>query len=144
MQNAERINNMSLRSITILVCALALAHSWSDNARADDKSRSVTGAVHSSTHRPRFQAIVNGHNLQPRDDQLRSLHIKDLTPQESRMIDRLYQRLLAQNSRSPYFSSSADGLVGENVHGDPAGIGIAQAEDVERELDGRLNICRGC
>ena len=73
---------MSLRSITFVVCALALAHPWSDNARADDKSTSVTGAVNSSTHKPRFQAILNGHNLQPRDDQLRSLRINDLTPQE--------------------------------------------------------------
>jgi hypothetical protein len=37
--------------------------------------------------------IRNGHNLQPRDDQLRAKQSQDLTPQESREVDQLYRQL---------------------------------------------------
>jgi len=37
--------------------------------------------------------IQHGHNLQPREDQLRAMQRQDLTPQESREVDRLYERL---------------------------------------------------
>lgn len=61
---------MSLRSIATLICAAALVYSWFDTARADSASIGTTGPAQSSNHKFRFQAIVNGHNLQPRDDQL--------------------------------------------------------------------------
>lgn len=37
--------------------------------------------------------IQHGHNLQPREDQLRAMQRRDLTPQESREVDRLYEQL---------------------------------------------------
>ena len=42
--------------------------------------------------------IQHGHNLQPRADQLKAMQREDLTPQESREVDRLYQQL-EDNSR---------------------------------------------
>ena len=41
--------------------------------------------------------IRNGHNYQPTDKELRSLHLQDVTPDEAREIDRLYDQLLAAN-----------------------------------------------
>jgi hypothetical protein len=38
--------------------------------------------------------IRNGHNYQPTEKELRSLHLQDVTPDEAREIDRLYDRLL--------------------------------------------------
>jgi hypothetical protein len=37
--------------------------------------------------------IQHGHNLQPREDQLRAMQRQDLTPQESGEVDRLYKQL---------------------------------------------------
>ena len=39
--------------------------------------------------------IHNGHNTQPTEMQLRSLHVQDITPDQAREIDRLYSELLA-------------------------------------------------
>jgi hypothetical protein len=39
--------------------------------------------------------IRNGHNYQPTENELRSSHIQDVTPDEAREIDRLYNQLLA-------------------------------------------------
>ena len=41
--------------------------------------------------------IRNGHNYQPTENELRSSHIQDVTPNEARVIDRLYDQLLAGN-----------------------------------------------
>ena len=41
--------------------------------------------------------IRNGHNYQPTENELRSSHIQDVTPNEARVIDRLYDQLLAAN-----------------------------------------------
>ena len=41
--------------------------------------------------------IRNGHNYQPTENELRSPHIQDVTPNEARVIDRLYDQLLAAN-----------------------------------------------
>jgi hypothetical protein len=38
--------------------------------------------------------IRNGHNYQPTEKELRSLHLQDVTPDEAREIDRLYDQLL--------------------------------------------------
>jgi hypothetical protein len=40
--------------------------------------------------------IRNGHNYQPTENELRSLHLHDVTPDQAREIDRLYNQLLAQ------------------------------------------------
>jgi hypothetical protein len=58
---------MSLRSIATLICGTGLVCSWCDTTRADSVSSGATGAVQSSTHKLRFQTIVNGRNLPPRD-----------------------------------------------------------------------------
>jgi hypothetical protein len=39
--------------------------------------------------------IRNGHNYQPTENELRALHLQDVTPDEAREIDRLYNQLLA-------------------------------------------------
>jgi len=39
--------------------------------------------------------IRNGHNYQPTENELRALHLRDVTPDEAREIDRLYNQLLA-------------------------------------------------
>jgi hypothetical protein len=41
--------------------------------------------------------IRSGHNYQPTENELRSSHIQDVTPNEARVIDRLYDQLLATN-----------------------------------------------
>jgi len=89
----------------MLICAAALVYSWCDTLRADSASSDATAPVQSSTRKLRFQAIVNGRNLQPRDDQLKSLLVNDISRQDWEKIDRLYDRLLAHNSWRP--SSSA-------------------------------------
>ena len=39
--------------------------------------------------------IHNGRNTQPTENELRSLHLRDVTPDQAREIDRLYSELLA-------------------------------------------------
>ena len=41
--------------------------------------------------------IHSGHNYQPTENGLRSSHIQDVTPNEARVIDQLYDQLLAAN-----------------------------------------------
>jgi len=41
--------------------------------------------------------IRNGHNYQPTEHELRSLHLEDVTPDQAREIDRLYKELLANS-----------------------------------------------
>jgi hypothetical protein len=41
--------------------------------------------------------IRNGHNYQPTEHELRALHLKDVTPDQAREIDRLYDQLLASS-----------------------------------------------
>ena len=43
--------------------------------------------------------IRNGRNYQPTDHDLRALHQEDLTPDQAREIDRLYDQLLASNEK---------------------------------------------
>ena len=141
----ERRSHMSLRSIAMLICAAALVYSWCDTLRADSARSGATVPVQSSTRKIRFQAIVNGRNLQPRDDQLKSLLVNDISRQDWEKIDRLYDRLLAHNSRPPFYSSSAvrqRPLINGKEHRNTASM--TEAEDVDRELGGELNICRGC
>jgi hypothetical protein len=42
--------------------------------------------------------IRNGHNYQPTEKELRSLHLQDVTPDEAREIDRLYDQLLGAHT----------------------------------------------
>jgi hypothetical protein len=57
-----------------------------------------------SHHQLPTRAIVHGHNVQPRGDQLKALGYPDLTPQEAEEVDRLYHVLMNSSggaSRAP-------------------------------------------
>ena len=43
--------------------------------------------------------IYNGFNHQPTQDELRALHRQDVTPDQAREIDRLYDQLLAGSEK---------------------------------------------
>ena len=43
--------------------------------------------------------IRNGHNYQPTEHGLRALHQEDVTPDQAREIDRLYDQLLASSEK---------------------------------------------
>ena len=43
--------------------------------------------------------IRNGHNYQPTEHELRALHLEDVTPDQAREIDRLYDQLLASSEK---------------------------------------------
>ena len=43
--------------------------------------------------------IRSGHNYQPTEQELRSLHQEDLTPDQAREVDRLYEQLLASGEK---------------------------------------------
>ena len=48
--------------------------------------------------------IRNGSNYQPTENELRALHLQDVTPDEAREIDRLYNQLLAAHPANTYRS----------------------------------------
>ena len=50
--------------------------------------------LNSTGHRLPMHAIVNGHNIQPRSDNLKALGYSDLTLQEATEVDRLYRQLM--------------------------------------------------
>ena len=43
--------------------------------------------------------VRNGHNYQPTEHELRALHLEDVTPDQARDIDRLYDQLLAGSEK---------------------------------------------
>ena len=43
--------------------------------------------------------IHNGHNYQPTEHELRALHLEDVTPDQAREIDQLYDQLLASSEK---------------------------------------------
>jgi hypothetical protein len=43
--------------------------------------------------------IRNGRNYQPTENELRALHLEDVTPDQAREIDRLYDQLLASSEK---------------------------------------------
>ena len=49
--------------------------------------------------------IHNGHNVQPTERELRALHLEDVTPDQAREIDRLYNELLADSARKRHSTS---------------------------------------
>ena len=44
--------------------------------------------------------IHNGRNFQPTENELRALHLQDVTPDQARAIDRLYDQLLASSEKA--------------------------------------------
>jgi hypothetical protein len=43
--------------------------------------------------------IYNGHNHQPTRDQLSTLHVEDVTPNQAQDVDRLFDQLLSNSER---------------------------------------------
>jgi hypothetical protein len=43
--------------------------------------------------------IHNGHNYQPTQHGLRALHMRDVTPDQAREIDQLYEQLLSSSEK---------------------------------------------
>jgi len=43
--------------------------------------------------------IRSGHNYQPTEQELNALHQQDLTPDQAREVDRLYEQLLASRDK---------------------------------------------
>jgi len=70
--------------------ALALASSLLAN---------IGSAEDASSPRKGPWPIRDGHNHQPTEQELRALHQEDLTPDQAREIDRLYDQLLASNEK---------------------------------------------
>jgi hypothetical protein len=56
---------------------------------------SIGSAENAPSLRKGSWPIRNGHNYQPTERELRDLHEKDLTPDQAREVDRLYDQLLA-------------------------------------------------
>jgi hypothetical protein len=65
----------------IALCAISLALT------------SVAYAKDAALLHPGPWPIWNWHNHQPRQDQLNAMHERDVTPEESREVDRLYMQL---------------------------------------------------
>jgi hypothetical protein len=76
--------------------------------------------------------IQNGHDEQPTQDQLNSLDLHDVTPNQAQEVDRLYDKLLPNSGRGEQRqltdSEAQDDIDKEN-------------RLLDRELQG---ICRGC
>ena len=130
---------MPLKALTVVLFSVVLGVAWSTMANAEN----AVNAPEARAHKLPFQAIANGHNLQPRDDQLKSLHIFDLTTQESATVDRLYQELegLARTQAS---SVGRRQLVARDAPENGAPTADNGERDRDQELDRKLNICRGC
>ena len=58
-------------------------------------------------HELPMRAIVHGHNIQPRGDQLKALGYPDLASQEANEVDRLYQEIMKNSIAGTRTSSCA-------------------------------------
>jgi hypothetical protein len=61
---------------------------------------SIGSAEDALSHRKESWPIHNGHNLQPTERELRALNQQDVTPDQVREIDRLYNRLMADDEKA--------------------------------------------
>ena len=61
-------------------------------------------------HELPMRAIVQGHNIQPRGDQLKALGYADLTPQQADEVDRLYRQLMRLSTRTQHRRSTKTGI----------------------------------
>jgi hypothetical protein len=61
---------------------------------------SIGSADDASSLRKAGWPIRNGHNYQPTEQELRGLHRQDVTPDQAREIDRLYDQLLANSEKA--------------------------------------------
>ena len=90
MPPTAREENMKLSPIA-LACAFAL---FSTFALANIGFAEDAAQLHAGPW-----PIHNGHDYQPTQHELRALHIQDVTPDQAREIDRLYEQLLSGNER---------------------------------------------
>ena len=74
----------------ILVCALLAARTIAFGAPTALAAAEGDPPLHGGPW-----PIHNGRNYQPTEDELRSLHLEDVTPDQARETDRLYDQLLA-------------------------------------------------
>jgi hypothetical protein len=72
----------------ILVCAMSVASLLLANNGSAEDSRPLHKGL---------WPIRNGHNYQPTEHELRALHLEDVTPDQAREIDRLYDQLLTRS-----------------------------------------------
>ena len=128
---------MPLKALTVVLFSVVLGVAWSTVANGEN----AVNAPGAQAHKLPFQAITNGHNLQPRDDQLKSLNIFDLTTQESATVDRLYQELEGP-ARTQASSVGRRQPVTRDENGAPTADSAGRDQD--QELDRKLNICRDC
>jgi len=73
------------RKILVGVASAVALLSWANIGFAEDAAQLHAGPW----------PIHNGHNYQPTQHELRALHMQDVTPDQAREIDRLYDQLLA-------------------------------------------------
>ena len=62
----------------------------------------------SSVGSQRTMPIRNGRNYQPTENELRSSHLQDVTPDQAREIDRLYSELLAAHPATKKVDRAAE------------------------------------
>jgi hypothetical protein len=84
----EKAGMISLRLAVLLashivLLVVAIAPAWSENSVGANRG----------AHKLPFQPIVGGHNLQPRQDQLDSVHVSDLDAAERAQVERIYWEL---------------------------------------------------
>ena len=58
---------MPLKALTVVLFSVVLGVAWSTVANGENAVKTPEAQAHKLP----FQAITNGHNLQPRDDQLK-------------------------------------------------------------------------
>jgi hypothetical protein len=83
--------------LAILVCALLAVRAIAfGTPTALAANAEIAPSLHSGPW-----PIHNGRNYQPTGDELRALHLEDVTPEQAREIDRLYDQLLAGSVNIP-------------------------------------------
>ena len=88
--------------------------------------------------------IYNGRDHQPTQDQLNALHLQDVTPNQAREVDRLYDQLETNSSTGAGADRRQPSA--NDVANDSDETGLAKEIDKEnRLLDQELKgVCRGC
>jgi len=107
---------------------------------------SFPGTVGFAQEGPRHQGdwpIYNGRDHQPTQNELNSLHLRDVTPNEAQEVDRLYDQLESSSAKVDHHRLSGNDPKGDETLDE---TGLAKEIDKEnRLLDQELKgVCRGC